>query len=158
SVTAHFATVLLIFAHMRKVQRSGFLAAFVTALYFSVGPGLYIAAAYLGTPVFAFFIALSWCLAQRLFLVWESLGCCVAFSLVALIAGLTRPEGVLTVSFMVLGALIQLSNPSRKRLLLVFGSIFLVLGGSYLAWRWHYFGNPLPNPFYVKGQGHLHWD
>jgi hypothetical protein len=25
-------------------------------------------------------------------------------------------------------------------------------------WRWHYFGYLLPNPFYVKGGGHLHVD
>jgi hypothetical protein len=36
-------------------------------------------------------------------------------------------------------------------LIVSFASVFVVLGGPYFAWRWHYFGAPLPNPFYVKG-------
>jgi hypothetical protein len=34
----------------------------------------------------------------------------------------------------------------------------LLLGGAYFLWRWDYFGYPLPNPFYKKGGGSLHWD
>ena len=40
----------------------------------------------------------------------------------------------------------------------VFAGVFLILGGAYFLWRWNYFGYPLPNPFYKKGGGLLHWD
>ena len=35
--------------------------------------------------------------------------------------------------------------------------VFLTLGLLYFLWRWHYFGYPLPNPFYKKGGGALYW-
>jgi hypothetical protein len=34
----------------------------------------------------------------------------------------------------------------------------LILGGAYFVWHWGYFGHPLPNPYYKKGAGLLHWD
>jgi hypothetical protein len=34
--------------------------------------------------------------------------------------------------------------------------IFLVLGSVYFLWRWWYFGQPLPNPYYKKGASVLH--
>jgi len=37
-------------------------------------------------------------------------------------------------------------------------SLFAPIGICYFMWRWHYFGYLLPNPFYVKGGGHLHFD
>ena len=40
----------------------------------------------------------------------------------------------------------------------IFAGVFLILGGIYFVWRWNYFGYPLPNPFYKKGGGLLHWD
>jgi len=47
---------------------------------------------------------------------------------------------------------------ASARLLIIFGAVFLILGGAYFIWRWNYFGYPLPNPFYKKGGGVLHWD
>jgi len=46
---------------------------------------------------------------------------------------------------------------ASKRTILTFIAVFGVLGGTYFLWRWHYFGYPLPNPFYKKGGGHLYW-
>jgi hypothetical protein len=37
-----------------------------------------------------------------------------------------------------------------RRLIVSFGLIFAVCGGAYFGWRLHYFGYPLPNPYYVK--------
>ena len=34
--------------------------------------------------------------------------------------------------------------------------VFVLVFGSWFAWRWNYFGLPLPNTFYAKGQGGLH--
>jgi hypothetical protein len=36
--------------------------------------------------------------------------------------------------------------------------VFLLLGGLYFLWHWNYFDYPLPNPFYKKSGGGLHWD
>jgi len=63
---------------------------------------------------------------------------------------------VLLASFMLLG-LIYFRGLSRARsAVLAFLGIFSILGGTYFLWRWHYFGYPLPNPFYKKGGGHLY--
>ena len=43
-------------------------------------------------------------------------------------------------------------------IIVTFGAVFLLLGGAYFLWRWNYFGYPLPNPFYKKGDSGLHWD
>jgi hypothetical protein len=40
--------------------------------------------------------------------------------------------------------------------LLCFVGTFVLAGGAYFLRRWHYFGYPLPNPYYKKGGGHLH--
>jgi len=37
-------------------------------------------------------------------------------------------------------------------------TVFGLLGGAFFLWRWNYFGYPLPNPYYKKGGGELHWD
>jgi hypothetical protein len=47
---------------------------------------------------------------------------------------------------------------ASARTIAIFVGVFLVLGGAYFVWRWSYFGYPLPNPFYKKGGGSLHWD
>jgi hypothetical protein len=39
-----------------------------------------------------------------------------------------------------------------------FVAAMLVFGGVYFLWRWQYFGHPLPNPYYKKGGGIMHWD
>jgi hypothetical protein len=72
-------------------------------------------------------------------------------------AAMTRPEGVL---FFGLAALFRLlTNLRRHRRLLprrhelAWVAIFAALFGPYFAWRWHYYGWPFPNTFYVKSSG-----
>jgi hypothetical protein len=91
----------------------------------------------------------------------------IAFSFIGLLAGLTRPEGVL-IAILLLAATLYLTltrdipndapTPWKLALpiLISFTAIFAVLGGTYFAWHWKYFGYPLPNPFYIKGNGHLY--
>ncbi|MEI2693290.1 MAG: hypothetical protein V9H69_27650 [Anaerolineae bacterium] len=43
-------------------------------------------------------------------------------------------------------------------LAVVFGSVFLLLGGAYFLWRWFYFGHPFRDPYYMKGGGQLYLD
>ena len=157
TIISHFVTVGLIYAGMRHVQRSGIVPAFLSALYFAVGPGLFLSAAYFGAPFFVLVVALAWLLAQRLLLTsgrtsWEYF----SFSVTCLVAGLIRPEGVLISVFMLAAVGILIPHREFWRLAVIFGGVFLLLGGTYFSWRWHYFGHPLPNPFYVKGGGYIY--
>jgi hypothetical protein len=157
TLSSHFSTVALIYVGMRKVQRAGTVPALLSAAYFAVGPGLFIAAAYFGTPFFAFAVAIAWLLAQRLILSDDrSISGYLAFSVACLLAGLIRPEGVLISVLMLAGIGVIIPLKDLRRLAVVFGCIFLVFGGAYFIWRWNYFGYPLPNPFYKKGGGHLY--
>jgi arabinofuranosyltransferase len=49
------------------------------------------------------------------------------------------------------------ASEALRCLALVTG-VFVILGGGYFLWRFHYFGYLLPNPFYKKGGGHLYPD
>jgi arabinofuranosyltransferase len=158
TITSHFATVLLIYWGMRKIQGAGITIAFLSAAYFAVGPGLFLSAAYFGTSFFALILTLAWLLGQRLiFQEKYTVAGYVSFSLACLTAGLVRPEGVLISVFMLLAIGVLIPRKQFWQLTIVFASVFLLIGGSYFAWRWHYFGYPLPNPFYVKGGGHLYF-
>jgi len=80
------------------------------------------------------------------------------FALSCLLMSLTRPEGVFLSIFMVCSVISYRSWKSSRLVRLWFFWVFLILGGAYFLWRWHYFGYPLPNPFYKKGGGHFHLD
>jgi arabinofuranosyltransferase len=102
---------------------------------------------------------------------WLSL----AFALSGLVTGLIRPEGVILALLMLLAVIVMRmsSGPlsfweptswikrARVRgilpIIFTFGVVFLTLGGAYFLWRWDYFGYPLPNPFYKKGEGGWQW-
>ena len=64
------------------------------------------------------------------------------------------PDGIVFAVPLMLAALILYPNRGRRFLLQT--ALFIVPGILYFLWRWHYFGYPLPNPFYKKGAGVLH--
>lgn len=75
----------------------------------------------------------------------------LALAFLGLLATLTRPEGLLTFSF-ALGVLLY-KGKKRGRVgsvILWFAIPFLILLSVYLAWKYWYFGNLLPNTFYAK--------
>jgi arabinofuranosyltransferase len=157
AVSAHFMTAAMIYLGMRRVQGSEILPAFLSAVYFTVGPGLFLAAAYFGTPFFTFAVVVAWLLAQRLiFMADRRARDMLAFSFACLVCGLIRPEGVLIGIFMLVAVGIIMTARDFGRLVAIFGAVFLILGGAYFAWHWAYFGHPLPNPFYVKGSEHFY--
>jgi len=82
----------------------------------------------------------------------------VLFGLSWLMLGLTRPEGVLLGAFIALALIVDSGWARARRLLNIPLLLMAVLGGTYFAWHWIYFGYPLPNPFYKKGGGTLHAD
>lgn len=71
--------------------------------------------------------------------------------------GMLRPEGVWLAGLMLLSLAYVIGWPMAKQVVLVFLGIFLLLGGAFFAWRWQYFGHPLPLPYYVKGGGQFHF-
>ena len=71
------------------------------------------------------------------------------------LAAMTRPEGLLIAA--VIGAVRLTSNAVTKRWItrgdLVAAGAFLVIWAPWFAWRWHYYGWPFPNTYYVKASG-----
>ena len=156
---SHVLTVLIVYWTNRRINNSNIPFSLLSGLYLAVGTGLSYVSAYFGTPFFALAAASTWALG--LFLIqkedqpfWLSL----AFALSGLVTGLIRPEGVILASLMLLSVIVMRGLRNSISTIIIFGTVFLVLGGAYFLWRWDYFGYPLPNPFYKKGDSGLHWD
>lgn len=82
----------------------------------------------------------------------------VAASVALFTATLLRPEGALAFGLLgALGGAFTAGRPRRRWLdLLVAASCYLVPFALYLAWRFWYFGDLLPNTFYAKTGGGPH--
>jgi hypothetical protein len=159
-VAAHGATVLVVYASVRRLFGAPAWVAIVPAAYLATGTGLRYAAALYGTPLFALTTALAgyaaWRTAQA-----DTPGverAARGLGLWAVLMGIARPEGALLGVLLLAGALVRRGRPDARRVVAGFASGFLLPGLAYFAWRWWYFGHPLPNPFYRKGGGVLHED
>lgn len=175
---SHLLTVLIVYWTNRRVNNANLFLSLFSGLYLAVGTGLSYVAAYFGTPYFALAAASTWALGLLLSKQEKpSFWLTLAFALSGLITGLIRPEGVILASLILLMVVIlrmsensslypnghtSLWEKAKVRgilpIILTFGIVFLLFGGAYFVWRWNYFGYPLPNPFYKKGDGGLHWD
>ena len=156
---SHLLTVLIVYWTNRRINNANILLSFLSGLYLAVGTGLSYVAAYFGTPFFALAAASTWTLGLLLIKqqnprFWLML----TFALSGLVTGLIRPEGVILASLMLLSVIIMRGLKNSASIIIIFGVVFLLLGGTYFLWRWNYFGYPLPNPFYKKGDSGLHWD
>ena len=155
---SHLLTVLIVYWTNRRIHNSNIPFALLSGLYLVVGTGLTYVAAYFGTPFFALAASSTWALGLLLVKketpsIWLSL----AFAFSGLTTALIRPEGVLLALWMLLAVILLRGLRRSMPIIGVFGSVFLVFGLAYFLWRWGYFGYPLPNPFYKKGAGGLHW-
>ncbi len=153
------ALALLIYWVNRRLWKSHIVFAALSALCLAVGTGLTYVAAYFGTPFFALFAALTWTLSLLLIQkenppLWFSW----LFAISGLITGLIRPEGVILAGLMLIAIIVMKGWRASAKTIAIFVGVFLLLGGTYFVWHWNYFGYPLPNPFYKKGGGVLHWD
>jgi len=158
-LSAHVLTVLAVYWINRRAWKAPFLLSFITALYLGVGTGAWYVAAYFGTPFFALSAAITWGLG--LLLMRTELprrGISWGFALAALVTGLIRPEGVLLAGLVLLSVVVARGWNRSRGIVLVFAAVMFFLGGAYFVWHWDYFGHPLPNPYYKKGAGLLHWD
>lgn len=157
--SSHVLTVLLVYLAIRGCHRSSRGIAWVSAAFLALGPAIWYVEAYFGTPFFALFACISWYLANRLALEDDpSHTTSFLFAMSGLVLGLIRPEGVLLAGFMLLSVLYVHGPKKSSRAVAHFVAVFGLLGGAYFLWRWNYFGYPLPNPFYKKGGGRLHFD
>lgn len=151
---SHLLTVLLVYWANRRIHDGNIPFSFLSGLYLAVGTGFSYVIAYFGTPFFALAAASTWTLGLLLMRrqdspFWLSL----AFALSGLITGLIRPEGVILASLMLLAVVVMRGWKNSISIIVIFGAVFLTIGGAYFLWRWDYFGYPLPNPFYKKGGG-----
>jgi len=155
---SHVLTVVAVYGANRNLYKASVLVALISALYLAVGPGLLYVAAYFGTPLFALSACVTWWLALLLAKKGSSHKTSLLFAFAGLITGLIRPEGVILAVLMLLA--IAYLNGLKQTYITIsyFIGVFVFAGGLYFLWRWQYFGSPLPNPFYVKGGGYLHFD
>jgi arabinofuranosyltransferase len=152
---AHLVTVFLVYFVPRRLFRASRVLCAAIALFVAAGPAkLYIASAF-GTTFFGVWVALLWT-AALVAMERRSQLADGALPVLACLLGMARPEGA------ILGVAVMMSvaasrGPEAARTFARFALWFGVLGGAYFLARWRYFGHPLPNPFYVKGGGHLYW-
>jgi hypothetical protein len=156
-VVAWLLTTAVVYAGARRVVGASPLVAFIAAVPIVIGPAVYYAAAGFGAPVFGFWAAVSATMTVALVQkpsrgTWFS----IALGLSVLLLGLTRPEGVLLAALLALAVVVQLGLRPAVAALGPGVVLFLVLGTAYFVWRWWYFGQPLPNPYYKKGASALH--
>lgn len=155
-IVSHLLTVGIVYYTVVKVHKCSRWAALLSATYLAIGPALTYISAYFGTPFFALFACLTWYYANRLVMPDRPRFMPLLFALSGLILGLIRPEGVILAVFMLCAIVYMQGFKSSFSVIGSFIAVFLIIGGAYFLWRWHYFGYPLPNPFYKKGGGHLY--
>jgi arabinofuranosyltransferase len=157
-LVAWVATVLVVYLSARSVAGATPLVAGIAALPVVVGPArLYVAAGF-GAPFFGLWTATTAALTLLVVQRPGSRRLSRLLGVSGLLLGLTRPEGVLLVLFLAVAVVVRLGARAAGAALLHGAILFVAIGGAYFAWRWWYFGHPLPNPFYKKGGGALHGD
>lgn len=155
---AHVLTVMLVYFAVRRRHGLPRAAAFASAGFLATGPGVGYAVAHFGTPLFALLAVVCALFALALVEQGSTVFRAWGFAVASLLLGLARPEGVF-LALLLLGAVLAARGwQGSAYCLLAFALVFTLLGGAYFAWRWYTFGYPLPNPFYKKGGGVLHWE
>ncbi len=146
----------LALAFRRIVQRVGGPAwlALVPLTFLFGGPAF---AAYVGFGTLPYCAVLGWLFVQT-FSAWTERRCAPSIAWLALVLSLLRPDGViLSIPFVLIGAVAALRIQDQRRAnlreYLRHCGFVALTGGAYFAWRWWYFGLPLPLPLYVKSHG-----
>ncbi len=156
AAAAHFLTVFIVFRMNRRDCRSDLFSASLSAAYIAIGPGLVYIEASFGTTMFALFSLLAWREAVKIMENGYQYSSSALFGLFALLSSLTRPEGVFLCGLILLAIVWKrgLSGARSFRTMIVM--VLILPGMAYFFWRWHYFGHPLPNPYYIKGSGSIY--
>ncbi|MFI5300321.1 MAG: hypothetical protein ACHREM_19710 [Polyangiales bacterium] len=137
----------------RTLLHQGLGGAFVVAMLAVSAPVAAWTMGGLETPLFTALATFSLVLAADLAAVGDKREGAIVGAVLAL-ATLTRPEGAL---FTVAAGLVLLVARARdatgRRAIAGFVLAYLMIAGGFEAWRWSYYGYPLPNTFYVKSTG-----
>jgi hypothetical protein len=153
---AQLFSVGVVFAGARRILGGNRWVCAAMAVYLVAGPATKMAEGCFGAPVFAASLLCCWCAALLYVERGKTWGYGFLMAIFGFLSGLIRPEGVI-VAVILLVATLYLTRARRAASLVVpFATVFILFGVPYFLWRWHYFGAPLPNPFYVKGGGHLY--
>ena len=157
-LTSQVLSVAVLFAGARRLLGANRWIAAAFACYLCAGPAVKQALGGFAAPCLGLFVLCCWCAA-----VWYAGGRPtwvrgLPMAAFGLLAGLTRPEGVLITGILWLALAVLVGWRRAVPALVSIAAVFALLGGPYFLWRWHYFGYPLPNPFYIKGGGHLYPD
>jgi hypothetical protein len=75
----------------------------------------------------------------------------VTAGVLAVLAVLCHPDHL--IFYLALGGALTLTARSwrrRAQVVLRYAAPFVLLFGPYYAWRWHYYGDPMPNTYYAK--------
>jgi hypothetical protein len=158
-LAAFVLAVLVVYVIVRRAYGAGQGIALFSAAALAAGPGLHFVDVAFGTTFFALTVAIAFGAARALAdAVPASLGRrAFLFSASVLFMGLARPEGVFLGVFLLAAVLYERRGDGAVTILRAFVLLFGLLGLAYFLWRWNYFGHPLPNPFYRKSGGALHW-
>jgi arabinofuranosyltransferase len=155
SMGAIIGIITILFRAVKYQNNSSLIIATLVVSIFLLSPatsGLYLVG--LETVIYAFFLLVTF-LAGSNFINYKTTKYSVIFSLLLFFTFLIRPEVFMIYPVAVLVYLFyrrSLRNPPLKPLVL--GAVFLfILVGTYLLWKLYYFGDVLPNPFYIKAAG-----
>jgi arabinofuranosyltransferase len=148
------ATVLLVYRFGTRIARRTPAQAAIAPvlLAFSVPFGIWTFSG-LETPLFSFLALLGTFLFM---LEWRESARFPFSAICFALAAFTRPEGVLifAVSFLARGWRLWSSKarlaPREGRRYILWTMLFLIVYGTYFAWRFSYYGYLLPNTFYVR--------
>lgn len=156
---SHLATITIVYTIVRRFHAASNNVALISAAYLLLAPGMEYVRVGFGTTFFSFIAIVAWYYTNIIAYCRTTSWTLFAFSISTLILGLARPEGVLLGFFMLASLSILLYDTPRclKKVVSWYLVVNVFLGGAYFLWRWNYFGHPLPNPFYVKGGGQLHY-
>lgn len=82
----------------------------------------------------------------------------ITISILSALCALTRPDGILYASifpFSIFNDLVLGKRKSKNalKLLLLYFGVFVMVFGSYMVFRYFYFNDIFPNPYYAKGAG-----
>lgn len=150
---SHILTIAIVYLSLKRLFNTPLLIAFGTGAYLAVGPGFYYVVGYFGTTLFALSACASWLMTLIIIQNGEDNKKSFLFAMLSLATGLIRPEGVFLTGFMLLTMIFIKGWKNSRNTVIYYLCVFFLLGGTYLLWRWQYFGYPLPNPYYKKGGG-----
>ena len=75
----------------------------------------------------------------------------IVLGIAGLLCGLGRPEANLMVVVSLATLVVLRDRTLRLETIYLLFVSYVLPAGIYFAWRWHFYGLPLPLPFYIKG-------